>query len=1467
MNQPEDIIKQLEDENNLLKEKLSQLEADQKKCEKESEKKPYQIDNEGVFRSIFDNSMDGIFLIEEDGVITEWNRGFEDMLGISRNEVIGKNIWDAFHLMLLEEEYSKEEIEEMSNKLKDIITHQEQTTFVRKIVNFKTKQKRMIHTLYFPVNQRENTTICVICRDITVSINKENELLMEKERLQSLADNYPDGCLYCATFDPYTKDFRLTYLSKTWETITGTSIETALNDKNVVFGLIFPEDLPLLMNAIAKSAETMTILKIEVRLCINDESINWVLISSTPRIKDDLVVWDGYIHNITDRKNIELELEANRKELEFLVNERTAELEATNEELYATNEELYATNEEFASTNEELHNKNQQLNQEMAARKEMMQKLEESENKFRNFIAQSFEGIVIMNEEGQIVEWNPRQEQITNISHKEAVGEYSWNLYRKLIPNDLAEELTKQFRQQIFRLIDPEEKQKMPEETEHVIYVSNMEEKRYVTVTNFPIALEDKYYLGQIVHDTTERKLVDFELERYRTQLEEMVATQTKKLTESKMRLTSLSDNLPGGVIYQMYGKAGEALRFTYISARFKDMFHIPVDDVMEDCSLFFRMFHPDDQEKVLELFTSDQSGFVNAECRICFDTGETIWILLRSSCHAHDDQSHIWDGFMVDVTDRKITEQELDETRARQNILIKVLQIIQSVENLPDAINTSLTEIGKYAGVSRSYIFEKAPDSKYIPNTYEWCNEGVVPEIDNLQELTYEDLKTWFDIFDRGEIICTHDIATLAPEVYNILEPQGIKSILVLPLEANGVIYGFVGFDECKRHKKWKQPEVELLISLSQIISSATRRFQAEKSIQLSQQTMRTVLDNINASIYVANFDTHELLFANKMVKDQMGEDIEGKACFKVLQNGILEPCEFCPKPKLLDKEKKPTGLYRWEFKNRTLNKWFECTDVAIKWVDGRLVHMEYATDITERRMAEEAVRRSEELYRQLTVASPDAIIVCNPKGRIVFISPKARELFMIGNDFDFTDVRIARYVHPHDLRTSFGLFNSLMEDNVTFMPQLLLIRENGSDFFGEISAASVKDEQGQITSIIMVIRDITERKMNEMELIQAKEKAEESDKLKSSFLANMSHEIRTPINGIIGFLSFLADENLSPKRRQEYITVVNNSSSALVKLIDDIIDVAKIEAKQLSIRPIDFHLNGFMNEVLIFFDTYLQANNKDKVAILLDDSGFIDPCEIFVDPMRLRQILTNLIGNAIKFTEKGYIGFGYRMMPPDKLEFWVEDSGIGLAADQLEVIFERFRQVELTNSRKYGGTGLGLTISRSLAQIMGGDITVESVPNEGSTFRFTISYLPIDSNDKEHFDENAEPLTGNLPFEGVAIVVVEPEPMTYRYYERLLASTGATLIQVQSAKQWIDTVSQRKHINVVLANAKVFQNEDDGMIRQVRSVRAGLPLVLIVPERNEYYDHIINTCQCNRVLEKTPNFEQLFDALIKYM
>jgi signal transduction histidine kinase len=244
---------------------------------------------------------------------------------------------------------------------------------------------------------------------------------------------------------------------------------------------------------------------------------------------------------------------------------------------------------------------------------------------------------------------------------------------------------------------------------------------------------------------------------------------------------------------------------------------------------------------------------------------------------------------------------------------------------------------------------------------------------------------------------------------------------------------------------------------------------------------------------------------------------------------------------------------------------------------------------------------------------------------------------------------------------------------------------------------------------------------------LENARAEAEQANKSKSSFLATMSHEIRTPLNGIVGLVQFLDSDTLTNQERREYIDVMNTCCTQLVKIIDDIIVISQIEAKQIKINPVSVQINSFMEELHRFFETYMQTNNKGHIKLILDRSGFIDNLITHVDPIRLRQVLTNLINNAVKFTEEGYIRFGYRQLLPDKLEFEVEDTGIGLKPEHKEIIFERFRQVELTNNRQYEGAGLGLSISNSFVQLMGGDLWLESVEGKGSTFHFTITYMSV--------------------------------------------------------------------------------------------------------------------------------------------
>ena len=369
------------------------------------------------------------------------------------------------------------------------------------------------------------------------------------------------------------------------------------------------------------------------------------------------------------------------------------------------------------------------------------------------------------------------------------------------------------------------------------------------------------------------------------------------------------------------------------------------------------------------------------------------------------------------------------------------------------------------------------------------------------------------------------------------------------------------------------------------------------DKSIRQSRQTLRTVLDSIDAFIYVSRFDTFEMLFANKHVRKSYGDNIEGKKCWEILGENMGKPCSYCPYPQLMKNSIPELGkTYNWVHKGIHSNKWFDCFGSAIEWIDGQTVHMEYAIDITE-------------------------------------------------------------------------------------------------------------------------------RKQNEIALIRAKEKAEEADKLKSTFLANMSHEIRTPMNGILGFASLIqveVDEKISP-RTALYAQIINNSCRLLLQLLDDIIDISKLESNQMKIFLTNSNISKLLSDLLPLFKQLLQEKEKDdKVEIIFENANLHET--VLVDAFRLQQVITNLISNAIKFTDKGSIIFGFKRVDDDFLMFYVKDTGEGIKKKYHKTIFERFRQVEEEQKRNTSGTGLGLAISKNIVELMGGKIWVESKPGQGSTFYFTI-------------------------------------------------------------------------------------------------------------------------------------------------
>ena len=668
-----------------------------------------------------------------------------------------------------------------------------------------------------------------------------------------------------------------------------------------------------------------------------------------------------------------------------------------------------------------------------------------------------------------------------------------------------------------------------------------------------------------------------------------------------------------------------------------------------------------------------------------------------------------------------------------RQNSISHSLSHFLKDESVASGIYEILKDILDFFRAGRAYIFEYNENYTSQTCTYEVVAEGVMPAIETLQNIPVTSMSWWASQILSGKPILFESLYKL-PEMeeseFQLLDRQGIKALMVVPLVADDTVKGFMGVDLVDRTILWSNEDYQWLSSLANIISICVELRKAKdeaiherQALDRSEKLFRNIFTNIPAGVEI--YDTNGILvdINNKNMEIFGIRDKADVIGINLFENPNLSPqlIEQIREQDVVDfRLDYEFGSIEGYYPSDRRNKINLYTKVS-KIYDSKGYFTGYALiniDNTERIDALSRICDFENFFLLISDYAKVGYAKLNLLDKKGYAIKQWYKNMGEDENASLPEVvEVYGKMHPEDRKQMLDFFYKARLGKVKdFKGEMRILRPGTKDQWNWIRTNVVvnqfKPENGVI-ELIGINYDITELKETESKLIDAKEKAETADRLKSAFLANMSHEIRTPLNAIVGFSSLLVQEE-NPEEREQYMAIVEENNELLLQLISDILDLSKMEAGTFDFVERELDVNLLCEDMV----RVMKLKAKPGVEVVFD--RHLPECVIASDRNRLNQVIANFINNAIKFTATGSIRLGYDRIDAGHLRFYVADTGIGIMQEKQTEIFDRFVKL---NSFVHG-TGLGLSISKSIVEQLGGTIGVESEPGKGACFWFT---LPI--------------------------------------------------------------------------------------------------------------------------------------------
>ncbi len=826
--------------------------------------------------------------------------------------------------------------------------------------------------------------------------------------------------------------------------------------------------------------------------------------------------------------------------------------------------------------------------------------------------------------------------------------------------------------------------------------------------------------------------------------------------------------------------------------------------------------------------------------------------------------------GISRDITERKQQEQTLKQQSQKDKLLRSISQKFLK-QDIDGTINFTLQKLGEFTNSDRVYVIRYSECQKLLWMTYEWNNNGISSIKKDFQELSVETFPWFSQKLLRGKCVILNslnDLPRTAKLEKEQLETDGTQSILIVPMVNGDKAVGYLGLDVLHSTKVWTKDDIHLVKLVGEFIAIAQAQQQAEKALQESQARLAGILDNANEAIISVDEEQRITLFNHGAEKtfgytasEVLGQPFELLLPTRFAEIHHQHMSDFAQTP---EKSRKMGGR-RPVFGCRQDGSEF-MAEVSISKLNlgGRTIFTAIVRDITERKQAEAALCRSNALLKAQQEAALDGILVVDENRSIVSYNQRFCELWQIPEqlieskrdgellDYLFSQLKEAQkfrstveYLYQHSREISRD--EILLQDGRIFDLYSAPVQSGEEDYYGKI----------------WFFRDISDRKKAESELYRAKEAAEAANRAKSEFLASMSHELRTPLNAILGFTQVMNRDSSLGNEQQKNLGIISRSGEHLLELINDILEMSKIEAGRTTFNENSFDLYRLLDSL----EAMLRLKADAKGLQLIFERTPDVPQYVKTDEGKLRQVLINLVGNAIKFTAEGGVILRGKMIDNSHLLFEIEDTGPGIATEEIDKLFEAFGQTE-TGRNSQQGTGLGLPISQKFVQLMGGNIRVSSILGQGSMFAFDIQITLADPSEVQTTKATRK-VIGLAPDQPeYRILAVDDRLESRMLLVKLLTSLGFSVREAANGQEAIEQWESWSP-NLIWMDMRMPVMDGYEATKQIKATIKGQATVVIALTASAFEEErtVVLSAGCDDFMRKPFREEVLFDKMAEYL